>query len=198
MSLRLATPTDEDLQRFVAATRPSPFSYAEVGATRLADAADFAPPAGYDWDRRRTRLGDGDDVFASAAAAIARGRMFEIAWLRTWFPPRPVQVDDVVAVAAGLGPCWWLNAARIVYLIDETDSGVRRRGFAYGTLMQHGEAGEERFVAEQRPDGSVWFDLCAFSRPRHPLIRLGYPFMRGLQARFRRDSANALQRACLV
>ena len=107
-------------------------------------------------------------------------------------------VGDDVAVAAGSVGFWWLNAARVVYLIDETETGVRRSGFAYGTLTLHGEAGEERFVVEQQSDGSVWFDLSAFSRPRHPLIRAGYPFMRGLQARFRRDSATALQRAVVA
>jgi uncharacterized protein (UPF0548 family) len=193
--LRWGRPTDETLQSFIDEAQRTSFSYGEVGETRALATGTFTPPVSYDWDRRQTHLGNGDAVFEAAADAIARGRMFDIAWLQARFPARPVAADDVVAVAAGLGPCWWLNAARVVYLIDETDAGVRRRGFAYGTLALHGEAGEERFAVEQRADGSVWFDLAAFSRPRHLLLRAGYPFMRGLQARFRRDSAAALQRA---
>jgi uncharacterized protein (UPF0548 family) len=35
-------------------------------------------------------------------------------------------------------------------------------------------AGEERFTVEWRcQDDSLWYDLLAFSLPRHPLARLG-------------------------
>lgn len=72
----------------------------------------------------------------------------------------------------------------------------RRFGFAYGTLPGHVESGEERFVVEWREDDdSVWYDILAFSRPRHLAARAGYPLARGLQARFRRDSAAAMVRA---
>jgi len=39
---------------------------------------------------------------------------------------------------------WSLNAARIVYLIEE-DGPCEKHGFAYGTLPEHGERGEERW-----------------------------------------------------
>jgi uncharacterized protein (UPF0548 family) len=90
---------------------------------------------------------------------------------------------------------WWLNACRIVYVIDETGP-VQRFGFAYGTLPDHAETGEERFMIEwDRADDSVWYDILAFSRPRHWLARLGYPFSRLVQRRFARRSAEAMQRA---
>jgi len=88
-----------------------------------------------------------------------------------------------------------LNASRIVYTIDGGDD-VRRFGFAYGTLADHVESGEERFSVEwRRQDGSVWYDLLAFSRPRHPLAKLGTPVGRALQRRFARDSLQAMARA---
>jgi uncharacterized protein (UPF0548 family) len=69
-------------------------------------------------------------------------------------------------------------------------------GFAYGTLPEHAESGEERFLIEwDRGENSVWYDILAFSRPRHWLARLGYPLTRRLQARFRRDSAAAMLKA---
>jgi uncharacterized protein (UPF0548 family) len=67
--------------------------------------------------------------------------------------------------------------------------------FAYGTLRQHGEMGEERFTVElNHTDQSVWYDIYAFSRP-HLLPRLVYPFTRPLQKRFARDSLQAMLRA---
>jgi len=65
-----------------------------------------------------------------------------------------------------------------------------------GTLADHVESGEERFSVEwRRQDGSVWYDLLAFSRPRHPLAKLGTPMGRALQRRFARDSLQAMARA---
>ena len=73
---------------------------------------------------------------------------------------------------------------------------MNRFGFAYGTLDDHMETGEERFSVEfRREDDSVWYDLFAFSRPRHPLARVGRPISRMLQRRFARDSLAAMTRA---
>jgi uncharacterized protein (UPF0548 family) len=75
---------------------------------------------------------------------------------------------------------WWLNAARIVYVIDEP----RWFGFAYGTLPGHVERGEERFSVEWLDDDTVWYDLMAFSRPHYWGARLVKPLARRLQRRF--------------
>jgi uncharacterized protein (UPF0548 family) len=87
---------------------------------------------------------------------------------------------------------WWLSACRIVYLVDET-TPIRRWGFAYGTLPAHVEQGEERFSIEQQPDGSVWFDLRAFSRPRYWPVKMARPLARRLQMRFVRESTAAMR-----
>ncbi|MGB0389860.1 MAG: DUF1990 family protein, partial [Ardenticatenaceae bacterium] len=100
----------------------------------------------------------------------------------------------VVAVLARSWGLWWLNASRIVYLIDEP-SPVRKVGFAYGTLPDHAERGEERFTIEWHPDNSVWYDLLAFSRPNHWLVWLGYPIARQVQKRFAIGSLAAMKRA---
>jgi uncharacterized protein (UPF0548 family) len=82
----------------------------------------------------------------------------------------------------------------VVYLVD--DRGTHPRfGFAYGTLTQHAETGEERFTVEMRPeDETVWYDILAFSRP-NGLARFAYPLSRGLQKRFARESKEAMRRA---
>jgi uncharacterized protein (UPF0548 family) len=91
---------------------------------------------------------------------------------------------------------WSLNTARIAYLVEESGE-VERFGFGYGTLPGHVERGEERFGVEwnRRLDGSVYYDVFAFSRPKHPLVWPGYPFARLLQKRFRRDSTRAMVEA---
>ncbi len=76
-------------------------------------------------------------------------------------------------------------------MIDEP----RKYGFAYGTLAKHAESGEEWFGVERREDDSVWYEVLAFSRERHVLAKIGFPFTRSLQRRFRRDSGRAMQRA---
>ena len=85
-----------------------------------------------------------------------------------------------------------MNACRIVYVVEEQ----QRYGFAYGTLSEHAERGEERFTVEwKREEDTVWYDLLAFSKPG-PMARLGYPLARRLQKRFAHDSKEAMKRAC--
>jgi uncharacterized protein (UPF0548 family) len=100
----------------------------------------------------------------------------------------------VVAVVARMVGLWWLKAARVVYVVDEPGP-IRRFGFAYGTLPDHAETGEERFLVEwDQASGQVWCDILAFSRPRLLLTRLGYPYVRRVQKRFAKESAAAMLR----
>jgi hypothetical protein len=100
---------------------------------------------------------------------------------------------DVAVVVRHFG-FWSLNACRVLHDVDdEPEPGVRRIGFAYGTLPAHGEIGEERFTVEwHAADDSVWYDVYALSKPGHPLVRLAYPLARHLQHRFARDSKQAM------
>ena len=80
-------------------------------------------------------------------------------------------------------------------LVVDEPGPVRRFGFAYGTLPDHVESGEERFVVEwDEASGEVWYDILAFSRLRHPLVRIGNPYVRRMQKRFGKESAAAMQR----
>jgi len=72
----------------------------------------------------------------------------------------------------------------------------RRFGFAYGTLADHAEQGEERFSIEwSSADDSVWYDIFAFSQPRHWSARVGKPAARLLQKRLARNSMAAMKAA---
>jgi uncharacterized protein (UPF0548 family) len=181
----LTEPSDRDSERFISSQKNLPFTYAEVGATRCGLAA--APP-GFTLDHNRVQLGNGNDVYERAVVALKQWRQFELGWVT--IVPRGVTLenDAVVAVKARACGTWSLNACRVVYTIDEHVLG-RRTGFAYGTLPDHVERGEERFLIELNPeDDSVWYDILAFSRPRHPLVRASFPVARMLQKRFARES----------
>jgi uncharacterized protein (UPF0548 family) len=162
------------------------FSYAEVGASH----ADQRP-AGFDLDHNRIALGAGQDVFEAACAGLRDWRMFPRPWTEIHPRAAPIRAGQTVAMLARACGLWWLNACRIVYVLDETKPR-RRFGFAYGTLPGHVERGEERFSVECDEDGAVWYDIRAFSRPRYWLTRLAYPLARRLQRRFVRDSQRAM------
>jgi len=183
MVFRLRRPKLDEVRAHLASQVGLPFTYADVGATR-----EDRAPAGFNHDHNRQRLGAGAAAFAAAKDAIRAWTMFPAPL--AWIEPLPIPIKEgelagVVIKAAGL---WWLNAARIVYVIDEP----RRFGFAYGTLPGHVEAGEERFLVEWLPDDSVWYDLRAFSRPRFWMVRAGKPMARRLQRRFGRLSKAAM------
>ncbi len=111
-------------------------------------------------------------------------------WIQLCWGNAAIEPGTTVAVLVSHLGFWSLNAARIVYVIDES----RRFGFAYGTLIDHAESGEERFSVEFHDDGSVWYDLYAVSRPKL-FARIGYPIARHLQRKFARDSLVAMRRA---
>jgi len=187
--LSLRRPTAETIRAFLAAQAKFDLTYAGVGATAT------TPPAGYAVDHTRIRLGEGEKVFAAATAALERWQQVRLGWLEAAPQDTPIREGQAVAVIARLFGLWWLNACRIVAVVDE-GGPVQRFGFAYGTLPGHAASGEERFLVEwDRQEGGVWYDILAFSRPRHCLAKLGYPWVRRVQKRFGRESAAAMCRA---
>jgi uncharacterized protein (UPF0548 family) len=175
---RITEPSDSVVEKFISSQRNLEFTYPEVGATKE------TPPAAYTIDHNRVQLGVGEVCYRAAAAALKDWRQFDLGWITVVPRAVPVEVGAIVAVKARAFGAWTLNAARVVYVIDEP----RRFGFAYGTLPDHIECGEERFLVEWLPDDSVWYDILSFSRPRHPLIRASYPLARRLQKNFARES----------
>ena len=176
-------PSETDAARFVASQRDLPFTYTEVGATNA------TPPTNYNVDHNRIQLGGGEAIYRRAVEVLKNWRHFDLGWVT--IAPRGVKVavGATVAVKARAFGTWSLSATRIVYTIDED----RRFGFAYGTLPDHVECGEERFLIEWLPDNTVWYDILAFSHPKHPLVRLSAPLARRLQKQFARDSLLRVQ-----
>jgi uncharacterized protein (UPF0548 family) len=149
------------------------------------------PPPGYAVNHVRFQLGRGHGAFERAKQAIREWRMFDVGWIELCWPDAPIQPRSTVAVVVAHLGFWSVNTSRIVYVIDER----RRYGFAYGTLLEHAEAGEERFTVEWADDDSVWYDVLAFSREKQLLAKIGYPVARILQNKFRSDTGRAMQAA---
>jgi len=184
----LRQPTEETVRQFIAAEQTRPFSYSEVGATQT------KAPDGYTVDHNRIKLGQGQNTYQRALEALRGWKHFDLGWVTIVPRNTPIEVGRVVAVQAQTFGFWSLSACRIVYVIDELEP-VKRYGFAYGTLPNHVECGEERFTVEWHEDDSVWYDIYAFSHPHHPLVKLGFPIARRLQKRFARESLAAMIRA---
>lgn len=174
----LRQPSRETIARFIESQRDLQFSYSQTGATQS------QPPAGFVVDRNVIQLGSGKETFDRAVAAMRDWKQFDLGWVRAVPSGLPIKVGTTVAVQAETFGVWSLSACRIVYVHDDE----RKFGFAYGTLPEHVECGEERFTVEWRGDDSVWYAILAFSRPRHPLARLGRPLVRRWQRQFARES----------
>lgn len=180
-------PSEEEVRKFITSQQDLPFSYAEVGSTQNQSRDGLGR---YNVDQNRTKLGQGEETYRRAVSALRCWKQFELGWVGVVPPNKPLEVGTTVAVQAKVFGLWSLNAARIVYLVDELQGKTMRYGFAYGTLPDHVERGEERFTVEWRreEDDSVWYEIYAFSRPQHLLTKLGFPVTRLLQKRFARDS----------
>ena len=178
-------PSPQEIRRFIDASRDLPLSYDP--ATMIDQRA-----AGFRTDELNTTLGQGLAAFARAKNALTVWRHFDLGWVELFPRGAPIQPGTVVAVLIRHLGCWSLNGCRIVHVI-ETESEF---GFAYGTLTNHAEQGEELFKVSLCPEtGRVSYLIRVASKPRALLARLGIPIVRLLQARFRRDSAAALVRA---
>jgi uncharacterized protein (UPF0548 family) len=215
-------PSDEQIREYLTRQADQPFSYDCVGCTR----ENPQPRPGWNIDHARVLLGHGETAFQDARGAIKTWQMFprevaSICWAdrRQHAPreeihhaeptrkagtpaygvPRESLLAAVVYWAAPVR-LWMVFPTRVVYVltsaIHRDGRQIEQYGFGYGTLPDHPERGEERFLVEwDRRDDSVWYDLTAFSRPGHWLARVGYPYTRYEQARFRRLSCAAMQRA---
>jgi uncharacterized protein (UPF0548 family) len=187
--LSLKKPSPEAIRQFLTEQAKFDFTYTAVGATAT------TPPGGYVVDHTRIILGKGEAVFSAGRAALEHWQQFNLGWLEACSLGTSIKAGEVVAVVARAIGFWWLNACRIVYVVDEAGP-IAKFGFAYGTLPDHAGSGEERFVIEwNRDDDCVWYDILAFSRPQHVLVRLGYPMVRRTQKRFGRESGAAMRKA---
>lgn len=181
-------PTHDVIERFLRESRDLPLSYQPIGIVRT-------PTAGLHLDESIVAIGRGPADFERARAAMLAWKQFDLGWVHTFPRQAPVAVGTVVAVLIRHLGFWSLNGCRVLYSVGGPEDPARF-GFAYGTLTNHAESGEELFELFIDPrTEEVVYRIRATSAPQAALARLGQPIVRALQERFRRQSAAAMQRA---
>jgi uncharacterized protein (UPF0548 family) len=178
-------PTRNVIDRFLRESQHLPLSYGPIGILRTGT-------AGRDVDEVTVAVGRGQADFERARAALLAWKQFDIGWVETFPPQAPIAVGTVVAVLIRHLGFWSLNGCRVVYTV-ERPGDVARFGFAYGTLTNHAESGEELFEVFIDPrTEDVVYRIRATSWPQATLARLGQPIVRALQERFRAHSVAAM------
>ena len=181
-------PSQSEIEEFLDQSHSLPLSYGPVGIARQS-------PSGFNADLASAVIGHGRQTFERAKSALSQWQHYEMGWVELFPGKASIEPGTVVAVLVHHLGFWSLNGCRVVYGIGDRQSGSSF-GFAYGTLTNHAELGEEIFEVMLEPGSEeVIYRIQAVSKPRASLARIGYPIARYLQERFRRDSTNALRRA---
>jgi uncharacterized protein (UPF0548 family) len=179
-------PSPQKIKNFLERSQSTPLSYEPAGIARES-------PPGFKIDEASSVIGQGVETFARAKHALTNWKQFELGWVELHPRGAPIEMGTVVAVLVRHLGFWSLNGCRIVYLIDRDEM---KYGFAYGTLANHAELGEEIFEVSFDPGSQeVTYRIRAVSKAHAAAARLGYPYTRFLQERFRRDSIAAMRRA---
>jgi uncharacterized protein (UPF0548 family) len=181
-------PTPQQIEEFIQHSRNLALSYQPIGIAN-------ETLQGFRTDESNSVIGHGRPAFERAILALKTWKQFELGWVELFPRGASMAVGAEVAVLIHHLGFWSLNGSRVVYSIG--DEGSRQFGFAYGTLTNHSESGEEIFEVSLSDRDEVIYRIRAASKPRAALARIGYPYARLLQARFRRDSTRALENAIL-
>jgi uncharacterized protein (UPF0548 family) len=180
-------PSPATIDGFLRESQDLPLSYGPTGV-KIAI-------AGYDFDEASVEIGHGKADFEQARTALMAWKHFDLGWVETFPRHAPVAAGTVVAVLIRHFGLWSLNGCRVLSTVGGLDD-VTRFGFAYGTLTNHAESGEELFEVSLDPHtDTVMYRIRAVSWPQATLARIGQPIVRMLQERFRNDSAAAMKNA---
>jgi len=181
-------PTPHEIERFLHDSQALPLSYGPIGIVT-------ANTVHRRLDEATVAVGRGAADFERARAALAAWKQFDIGWVETFPRDAPVTAGTVVAVLIRHCGFWSINGCRVLYGVG-SPTDATRFGFAYGTLTNHAESGEELFEVFVDPQTQdVVYRIRAISWPQTALTRVGQPIVRALQARFRRDSVAAIAHA---
>ena len=187
MPLLLSDPSDAVIRRYLDQQGNAEFSYRDVGRTK-----ESISCPGFTVDDHRRQIGVGEACFQKACEFIRNGDQLRLGWVTPFFSETPLREGQtIVLLIRGFG-LRVLTSCRVVYLLQESGE-MCRGGFAYGTLDDHPECGEERFqiVWDRQSDG-VWYEIAAFSRPSLWYSKIGYPLVRRMQYQFAADSTKAV------
>jgi uncharacterized protein (UPF0548 family) len=186
--LLIRRPSKDEISECLDQARDLPLSYEPVGIARQS-------PEGFNADIASAVIGEGQETLERAKNALAQWRHYELGWAELFPKGAAIEPGTNIAVLVRHLGFWSLNGCRVVYGIGDRRTGPSF-GFAYGTLTNHAEMGEEIFEVMMEPESEeVVYRIQAVSKPRAVWARIGYPIARYLQERFRQDSISALRRA---
>lgn len=160
------------MKRLVEEVEGAELTYSDIGA-----ALAGKRPDGFHHDRYEAVIGQGPEAFQRAVAGLKSWKAHRLPGMRVFPDDLEIRTGATVVVTLGTPIVSVAAPCRIVGVVD----GQTRWGFAYGTLQGHPEQGEESFAVSMSPDGTVHFEIEAFSRPGDPLVRLSGPIGRGMQ-----------------
>lgn len=179
-------PSAEQIDRFLRESQALPLSYSPTGIATATAREDL--------DEMTAVIGRGTAAFERARAALIAWKQCDLGWIETFPRDAPIAAGTVVAVLIRHCGFWSLNGCRVLYRAGSLDD-LARFSFAYGTLTNHAESGEELFEVRLDPQtDDVSYRIRAVSWPQTALARVGQPIVRMLQERFRRESAAAMRR----
>ncbi|KAM9979308.1 hypothetical protein ACTFIY_008569 [Dictyostelium cf. discoideum] len=200
-------PSDSDIKQYINDRREEQFAYNNLYGTQdyaTKEEYEMDPKySNFDVDQVKIQLGTGVECFQKAVAALKQWKHFDLDWVDFYFKNTPIAVGETVGILSKQVGFWILSFARINYLYDgDQEDGSIKFGYSYGTLKDHVEKGEERFVIEwvRDPDGApdkgaVYYEMLSFSEPSYWLSQLGYPVTRYFQNKFVVDSCNQMLKA---
>lgn len=183
----LRRPSSAELTALLERQRSQGFSYRAVGSTRAQLPAE---QVGYRDHEGTVDLGHGQTVFDRAVAGLRDWQAHHGAGVAVFPAQARLEAGVDVLLLVKTAGLFVVAACRIVYVIDEPGAF----GFAYGTLPMHPEEGEEAFMIRFDDADVVRFHVAAFSRPGHPVVRLGRPAAELIQRQFTRRYLTSLQR----
>lgn len=149
-------PSTTDIERFLNRSCRLPLSYGPIGIVRQASDVGRL-------DEQVVAIGHGEADFERARIALTGWKHFDIGWVEAFPKQAVIEPGAVVAVLIRHFGSWSLNGARVLYHVGGNDRQAAF-GFAYGTLTNHAESGEELFeVRLDRDSGDVLYRIRAVS-----------------------------------
>lgn len=201
MRISIAYPDKTQLDEFLNSQKKATFSYTEIGCTKLETTRMLKTsqiPKGYKEDYNFIRLGKGDLIWQKAKEALKQWKHFPPSFTKIYPDTTKIEEGNIVVVMIYILGFWWRNPAKIVYTFDESETPQtpNRFGFAYGTLQEHAEQGEEAFWISRDEDNVITYHLQAISKPKFWAAKLAYPLTRKYQCKFAQESMRHMKNIC--
>jgi len=189
LRINFSYPSQTQLDQFLNKLQQMPFSYTEIGQTQNETDSILT---NYTIDYNFICLGKGDEVWKRANIALSQWKHFPPSFTKIYPHKTAIAKGNIVVVMIKILGLWWRNSAKIVYIINESN----RFGFAYGTLTEHAEQGEEAFWISRDSTDKITYHIKAFSKPRHWAAKLFYPITRKYQHKFAAESLQTMVNIC--